>query len=580
MTYKFIRLLSEEENPLVMDGIPVPTGLDIEIETAGDKLAAKLLNFIDGTKTIRRLLDNIPLPARQFAEIIASLFDMGVIAFDPGYCDMFFVEDDGLPVEPPDPLEEEITLDRQGVPESQIDIIEQGDIEETPLWQKFNQLERKMITGRVLVHTESCSREFYFLNGSLTYAVSNHKDEEIGHLLFTKNKLTKAQYEAYKREMSRGEVESFHLLVELGAFPSHQKIMAQRWSGQNTTYNVLKERKGTFVVEQWDRLPKSVPKLGLNFKGVMTKFMEEDLPVDEEAEKLKEKMDWWLAPITERVDRALTDKEQRLWEILVERPRRLRDFMELTTMFKKDTYKFILLLLTGGFAEIGKTPPAVDGPIDLRNLDETYETIMESHYFDVLTVHPVSDFADIKKSYERMIPKFDPAAYRALSEEQKAKILKMRDKVQKAWEMLKTDESRRDYRRETFSDYQLRQYAQLQYQKAEIYLWWRYDPTTAKVYFGSSMDLDPSNPLYWGAYAYSSISSPSSEAGDTSEALRLAERIASSGTNNPVTLAFAGGTFLRAGRRQQAEAMFAKARQAGGATAESMIQMITSKDKK
>jgi len=562
-----------------MDGIPFPTGLDIEIETAEDKLAAKLLKFIDGTKTIRRLLDDTPLPSRQLAETIARLFDVGAIAFDPGYCDMFLVEDDGAPVDMPGSQDEEDTIGRRREPESRIEVIEQGDIEETPLWQKFNQLERKMFTGRVIVTTESCRREFYFLNGSLTHAVSDHVDEEIGLLLFGKNKLTRAQFEAYKREMSRGGVESFNLLVELGAFPSHQKIMAQRWSGQNATYNVLKERRGTYVVEQWDRLLRSVPKLGLNFKGVMTKFMEEDLPVDEEAEKLKEKMDWWLAPITERIDRALTEKEQRLWEILIERPRRLRDFMELTTMFKKDTYKFILLLLTGGFAEMGKTPPAVDGPIDLRNLDETYETIMESHFFDVLTVHPVSDFVDIKKSYERLIPKFDPAAYRELNEDQKAKIMKMREKAQKAWEVLKKDDSRRDYRRETFSDYQLRQYALLQYQKAEIYLWWRHDPGTAKVYFGSSMDLDPSNPLYWGAFAYSSINSPGSEAGATTEALRLAEKIAASGTNNPTSLAFAGGTFLRAGRRPQAEAMFSKARQTGGAAVESIIQMMTSKEK-
>jgi tetratricopeptide (TPR) repeat protein len=479
----------------------------------------------------------------------------------------------------PGPKDDEDTLSRRREPESRIDIVEQGDIEETPLWQKFNQLERKMFTGRIVVHTGSCKREFYLLNGALTNAVSDHAEEEIGHLLFTKNKLTRAQYDAYKGEMSRGGVDSFNLLVELGAFPSHQKIMAQRWSGQNAAYNVLKERKGTYVVEQWDRLPRSVPKLGLNFKGVMTKFMEEDLPVDEEAEKLKEKMDWWLAPITEKVDRALTEKEQRLWEILVERPRRLRDFMELTTMFKKDTYKFILLLLTGGFAELGKTPPAVDGPIDLRNLDEAYETIMESNYFDVLTVHPVSDFVDIKTSYEKMIPKFDPGAYRQLNEDQKAKILKMKDKVQKAWEILKSDDTRRDYRRETFSDYQMRQYALLQYQKAEIYLWWRQDPTTARAYFGSSMDLDPNNPLYWGAYAYSSISSPSAEAGAATEALRLADRIAAHGTTNPTALAFAGGTFLRAGRRQQAEAMFSKARHSGGVAVESVIQIMTSKER-
>jgi hypothetical protein len=609
MVYRIVWVLVEDETSSAADGVPCPTGVEFTIETLEDRVASKLLEHVDGVRSLRQLLDDMPLPTRQFAEAVCRLYDLGAIAFDQDFCDRYLVADGERPSAarltpkaprsvsnppprvtpttprratpaPPPPTEATVPEGKAAGDQVSIEIVEQADIAEIPLWQKFNQLERKLFTGRVVTSSKGCRREFYFLNGTLTYATSDGKNEEIGHLMKEKQKLTQAQYDAYRREMSRPGADPYAVLIELGAFPSHQKLMAQRWAAQTAAYNVLLEREGSFVVEKWDRLSHNIPKLGLNVKGIMVRFMQEALPVDEEAEKLKDKMDWWLLPITDQIDRSLSDKEARMWAILQERPRRLRDLMTLTTMFKKDTYRFILTLLTGGFAEMTKSPPQDEGPIDLRTLDDACESMMEANYFDTLTVHPVSDFEDIRKSHEKLLPKFDLAAYKQLTEDQKAKLLKMKEKVEAAWNVLKTDASRREYREKTFTEYQLRQYAMLQYQKAEIYLWWRRDSFKAREYFGSSMDLDPDNPLYWGAYAYSTITLPNPDSKAYADAIRLAERIAGSGTDDATALVFAGGTLLRAGRHQPAEALLAKARALSAGGADSMITMVTAKGKK
>lgn len=585
MAYKLIRLLDGGEDASAMKGVPFPTGVEFEIETHEDRIAAKLLKFIDGSKSLQQLIEDLPLSTRQLGEVISRLYDLGAIAFDQEYCNHCLIEDDEpqaasspeAPASPtPEPRKEDVKETGKKI---NIEIVEEGSLEEIPLWQRFNQLERKLFTGRVSVNTQDCHREFYFLNGSLTYATSDHRDEEIGSLLMKKKKISQMQYDSYRKEMGKRGKDPFRILVDLGAFPGHQKLMAQRWAGQVVAYNVLIEKKGTFIIEKWDRLPNEVPKLGLNFKGIMERFMEESLPVDEEAEKLKEKNDWWLAPVTEQLDRSLSEKEQRLWDIIVERPRRLRDIMTLTTLYRRDTYRFIFMLLTSGYVEMVKKPPEEEGPIDLRNLDEFVETIMESNYFDVLTVHPVSDTEDIKKAYGRIMPKLNLSAYRELTEDQKTKFLKVKQRVEEAWKTLKEETTRRDYRRKIFSDYQLRQYAQLQYQKAEIYLWWRHDPVRAREYFTSSKDLDPTNQVYWAAYAYSVVSSPHPDTGATSEAMKLVEKVAGT-SSDPTALVFAGGAFIRAGKRKAAESMFEKARKAGAESAgiSSMINIIMTRE--
>lgn len=582
MKYKLIRLLSEDENSPAMKGVPFPTGVEFEIEKPEDKAAAKLLKFIDGSKSLAGLIEDLPLSSQQLGQVVSRLYDLGAIAFDPEYCDMYLVEDDA-PLTAPQTAEPQQPAAEGGKAkeETDIEIVEEGNLEEIPLWQSFNKLERKLFTGRVLVVTEQSRREFYFLNGALTFASTDHPEEDIGRLLIEKKKLTQAQYETYKNEMANGGRDPFTLLVELGAFPGHQKLMAQRWWGQNSAFNVMSERKGTFVIEKWNKLPKEVPKLGLNFKGIMTRFMAEKLPVDEEAAKLKEKMNWWLAPITEELERSVTDKEKRLWEILVEKPRRLRDLMTLTTMYKKDTYRFILTLLTSGVVEMVKSPPVEEGPIDLKRLDEIVETALESNYFDVLTVHPVSNDEDIKKSYERALKTLNLSAYRELTEDQKNKLLKMKERVESAWSVLKEEKTRREYRRKTFSEYQLRQYAQLQYQKGEIYLWWRQDPVSANDYFRSSMDLDPQNSLYWAAYGYSILCMPSPDPKSASDAVKLIERVTGLASVDPTACVFAGGALLRIGKRKAAETMFEKAKKSGAESAgiTSMISIIVSRDR-
>jgi|GEM_PF-3106474 len=581
MNYKILKLVKENQTSRVLMGIPFPTGMEFEPKTEDEKIASRLLKFIDGKKNLNNLLEDLPITPLQLVQAICLLYDAGTIAFDQSYCDEFFVEEPEVSTDSHPDAPSGIKQQKSAEGNIEIEIIEQGNMEETPLWQKLNQLERKFLTGRLAVTSSKGLREIFFLNGNLQSAKSNIPEEDIGFMLFEKKKLSKIQYESYKKEMLLRSSDPYLILIDIGAFPAHQKLMAQRWASQVIVFNALSEKSGVFIIEKWDRLPKEIPRLGLNLKGIMSKFMAEVLPVEEEAEKLKDKMDWWLVPLSTEIERNLTEKEQRLWEIIIEKPRRLRDIMVLTTMFKKDTMRFILSLLTGGLVEMVKHPPVEEGPINLNKLDEAYEIMMESNYFDVLMVHAISDTEDIKKSYEKIIKKFNLSLYREITEEQKKKLLEMKKKVEEAWEELKEENTRMDYRKKVFSEYQLKQYATLQYQKGEIYLWWRQDEDKAFEYFKSAMELDPQNPLYQAACAYCAAGGAGGDLKMQMEAGKIAEKVASNPLADAFTLILSAGTLKRKGRISDCETLLNKARQKAKDTAniEQTINMVIMRSK-
>ena len=603
MTYKLIRLIEDDEETPAMDGIPCPTGIEVEVESREDRVAAKLLNFINGAKSIRELLDDLPLTPVQLGEVVARLYDLGSVAFEPDYCDLYLVEEKAPKVPEPEPepepesgpgddlipefeeaLREAKKAKGEAAPEARdqpeeeksAELMEEGSLEEIPLWQKLIRIERKKFTGRVVTRLEGNKREFYFANGQLHYAASDFPEEDIGKLLVDKGQLNKDQHAIYVKKVSQGKENPYRVLSGMGAFPDHQKLAAQRWVGQTVAFNGLQQETGTYIIEKMESLPAEVPKLGLNFKGIMTRFMAEVFPVDEEADKLKEKQEYWLVPLAEELDMDVDEKEQRLWDIIIERPRRLMDLKMLTTMYKRDTYRFILTLLTRGMVEMSKRPPVEEGPIDLRRLDEYVDILYEYHLFDVLTCHPISDFNDIKRSYDNMTKKFDLSSYPELTEDQKKKLEAGRKRVEEAWNMLKTDDLRRAYRKEKYSEYQLRQYAQLQYQKAEVYLFWKQDPATALGFFTSSIDLDPNNPLYQAACAFTVLSMGAPNPKQNEQALHFVNNIANISTSDPTVLAFVGGALLRIGQRQRAESLFKKASETpqGAAAVSSMVSMI------
>jgi len=575
------------------DGVPRATGQSTG--SAGDQEALKLMMFIDGSSSLRDLAEVLTVEPAALVQHTLTLLGGGLIAFDEEYARTWLQEEapqQAAPEAEAEPeVEEKLRVIGQA-PAAQApaqaaeepveepeelpgEIVEEGRLDDTPAWQVLTRIARTDFQGWVRLSSAAGRRDILLYGGRPVYCTSDVPDEDLVRLLRQKEAIDEPSFARY-RESDDGDLDASRRLVRMGMLPDYNRLRAVRWRAQTILFNVLELDSGTFLVEKLERLPRRTPRFDLNFNRVLTRFLDEKLPVDEEVEKLQEKMEFYLVPTEGAGAQSFQDKEQRLWEVIQERPRKLKSLFSLSTMFRTETYKFILLLLVNGLAELTKNVTLEEGPLDLRLVDDMADDLEDQNHFDVLGVHAVSDQADVEKGYRRMLKKFDPSAFKSLDAEQRKAIERCRVRVEKAYGALQSESDRSTYRREVFTAYQLAQFAQLQYQKGEIYLWWRQSPKEAFPFFRSSMELDPAQPLYWAAYAISALGAGHADVRVRQQASKLAERVAGMSNVDPAALVMAGGALIKLGQAGRGEECLRKATRmsAGNAAVSKMIKAV------
>jgi tetratricopeptide (TPR) repeat protein len=594
------------------DGVPRTAGRSPD--SGGDDEALKLLMFIDGSSSLRDLAEVLTVDADALVRHIVALFVGGVIVFDDEYVAQWLTEDEpgraeaeagraeaeagraeaeagraeaeeklrvigeAIGAATPDPAPEVEALSEE-VPEEPEElpgeIVEEGRLDETPAWQVLTRIARTDFQGWVRLSSSAGRRDILLRGGRPVYCTSDLPDEDMAHLLRMKEAIEEDAYSRYG-EAGDGDVEPSRRLVRLGVLPEYNRLRAVRWRAQTILFNLLELDTGTFLVEKLQRLPRRTPRFDLNFNRILTRFLDEKLPVDAEVEKLQEKMEYYIVPTEGAGEQSFQDKEQRLWEVIQERPRKLKSLFSLSTMFRMETYKFILLLLVNGLAELTKSVSFEEGPLDLRIVEDLADDLEDQNYFDVLGVHAVSDQIDVEGGYRRLAKKFDASDLKGLDDETSKALTRCRARVDEAFKALREEGDRNSYRRETFTAYQLAQFAQLQYQKGEIYLWWRQSPKEAFPFFRSAMELDPAQPLYWAAYAIGALSGGSSEPRVRQQSAKLAERVAGMANVDPTALVMAGGALIKMGQAGRGEECLKKATamSPGNAAVSKMIKSV------
>ncbi len=572
------------------DGVPQPAGRSSD--SGGDGEALKLMMFIDGSSSLRDLAEVLTVEPDALVRHTVALYGNGLITFDDGYVEQWLTEaDPGLAeaeagraeaeagrveaeagraeaeeklrvigetvgATAPDPApEEEAPEEPEELPG---EIVEEGRLDETPAWQVLTRIARTDFQGWVRLSSAAGRRDVLVYSGRPVYCTSDVPEEDLAHLLRQREALEEDAFSRYGEAVDQG-LEPSRLLVRLGALPEYNRLRAVRWHAQTILFNLLELDAGTFLVEKLERLPRHTPRFDLNFNRILTRFLDEKLPVDAEVEKLQEKMEFYIVPTEGASKQSFQDKEQRLWEVIQERPRKLKTLFSLSTMFRMETYKFILLLLVNGLAELTKSVTFEEGPLDLRLVDDMADDLEDQNYFDVLGVHAVSDQKDVELGYRRMVKKFDVSAFKSLEDVQRQAIVRCRTRVEEAYKALQAEADRNSYRREVFTAYQLAQFAQLQYQKGEIYLWWRQSPKEAFPFFRSAMELDPAQPLFWAAYAIGALSGGSSDPRVRQQSSKLADRVASLPNVDPTALVMAGGALIKLGQAGRGEECLKKA---------------------
>lgn len=575
-----------------------------------------VLSRIDGLTSLGGLLADAPVPPAELLEALVRLHAEGLIGFSPEFEAKYLrvageagapaVSEPSVappvsvapvrisratpagpatpaavrpaafsvpPPEAPPPLPEP---GRGPPPAEELTRERRGDLAVRPLARLARHLQAARYTGVVTLARGKVTKRILFALGAPVNAESDAQAEELGCLMHARGKLDDKAFAAYRRLRQEGR-EPLAALLELGAVTPGDAPRADRWRAQAVLYEALLWRDGSYEIGEPNRFPAEMPRYDLGLPQLMLKAWRE-APFDEARRRFfDEHRNWYLVP-TAVPPEALAamrfnPKEERLLQSIRERARRVRDVMEITPLFTTETYRFMDGLLAMGFAELSEKNPTETGPVDVKELPGLFEAMKAGNFFDRLSAHPVSTDQDIEEARQRMLARFDPRYYSNLLPATRERLEQMKAMIEEAYEHLKDAGRRKEYRKAQYDRGRLEYFAEIQFRKGEIFLFWREDPAAALAILESAYEMCPDVAMYAVSYALAVVRAFPSDPARRNEARMLIERTLGRGNPPPKVLAIAGTALRMLGDVGRSEQLFAAALKFSG-NAPDIVQLI------
>lgn len=451
-----------------------------------------------------------------------------------------------------------------------------GDLAVRPLARLARHLQAARYTGVVTLSRGKVTKRILFALGAPVNAESDAQAEEIGFLMHARGKMDDKAFAAYRRLRQEGR-EPMAAVLELGAVAAGDAARADRWRAQAVLYDALLWRDGAYEIGEPNRFPAEAPRYDLGLPQLTLKAWRE-APFDDARRRFfDEHRNWYLVPsaIPDEALAAmrLNPKEERLLQSIRERARRVRDVMEITPMFTAETYRFMDGLLAMGFAELSEKNPTEAGPVDIKEIRGLFEAMKAGNFFERLSAHPVSTDQDIEEARQRMLARFDPRYYSNLLPATRAMLEQMKAMIEEAYEHLKDANRRKEYRKAHYDRGRLEYFAEIQFRKGEIFLFWREDPQAALSILESAYEMCPDVAMYAVSYALAVVRAFPSNRERRNEARMLVERTLSRGNPAPKVLTIAGAALRMLGDVARSDQLFATALKNSG-NAPDIVQLI------
>ncbi|MDP6932037.1 MAG: hypothetical protein QGG40_03935, partial [Myxococcota bacterium] len=188
--------------------------------------------------------------------------------------------------------------------------------------------------------------------------------------------------------------------------------------------------------------------------------------------------------------------EAKLVEILQAKSWRLRELISVSPMARTPTVSAIWALDQLGFLDfresedVGRYLERVGSRVRQKKAQ-----VAQCSLFDVLEVHWICLPGEVEAAYRRLHEEFDVSGYHDLSSDLQGDIRICRKAVEEAYQRLRHEGSRREYRAELIEEVKIFQSAELLSKKGEMAIM-KHDGKDARMCFGKALELIPGNAAY------------------------------------------------------------------------------------
>jgi hypothetical protein len=361
-------------------------------------------------------------------------------------------------------------------------------------------------TGLLTVHQDDgVVRYGYFSSGGpVAWAATPLQEREVlGMLLFKAGQITEEQLRESTDLMQSKGIRQGEAFIEMGVMSFSQLIMVLGKQCEFIFQQLIKNGNGAWTFHELPKLPEAflpppVRVATLLFRSKITEG--KSLRGQQLADILKEYINSYVQLSPERKnligDLGLNSGERKLIELIADRTLRMRELFSMSPVSRQNTASIFFALIQLGLFTFGDRE--THGRYLQRvgiSVGKKKRQLIQCTHFDVLEVHWVSLPTEIDDAYRRLKEEYDLSTYDNLPEDLAEVITRISNRIDEAYEVLRDDLQRREYRKDLVEDFMILQSAELLSKKGEMSIM-RKDRRMAVLCFSKALELQPRSAAY------------------------------------------------------------------------------------
>ena len=381
----------------------------------------------------------------------------------------------------------------------------EGSMADRSLRDAMVQLAIERVTGLLTIRAQGIVRYgFWDKGGPVGWTADPMQESEVlGMLLFKAGQIDKAQLQRSLELMQENGQRQGEALIEMNVMTYPQLVMVLGKQVEFVLQRAMASREGRWSFHLLERLPERFLPAPLRVPGLLYRALVKhtaELRTEDLAEALRPRLDRYVFVQDEALE-VLSEirfvpAEKKLLEVLQSTSWRLREFYAVSPLSRMRTSAVILALDELGFLRF-------DEHEDLhRTLERLghqvlrkFTQVSRSSLFDVLEVHWICLPREVEDAYNRLKAEYGHEQFHILPPAQQTQLKVIQEQIEAAWNRLRTDAGRREYRKEVIEAGTIVQSAELLGRKGDMAIM-RQDRRDACACFGKALELTPGNAEY------------------------------------------------------------------------------------
>lgn len=277
--------------------------------------------------------------------------------------------------------------------------------------------------------------------------------EVMGVLLFRANQLTKEQLAESLQRMDTTGQRQGEVLIDMGVFGFAQLVMVLQKQAEFVLQRVLALKAGEWAWHELAELPERFVNPPIRVAAMLYRQMKaaaKEMPAEDLAMALRPWLDRYVyfQPGADKVldEMRLSVEEQQFVKITGSTSYRLRELFTVSNLSRSATAGTMWCLADLGLVEFRDEEATARGEERLARMIADRKAAATLNYFDRLDVHWICTGPEVEAAFQKLIVDFTPDKVAIAGEKHRAAMEKIASSLREAYETLRDDTKRREYR--------------------------------------------------------------------------------------------------------------------------------------